>query len=135
MRKLNSLFDRLRKWTKADKGFTLIELVIVVAVIGLLTAIAIPAYNAPQQQASENTVKSAATTGFQAMQGYFASGDDYVTAKPKLIKLNPTGGGKGIYYTVTGTGADNLFVQANIDSTTSKPYAIYSSRDGLVLTK
>lgn len=42
--------------TKNENGFTLIELVIVVAVIGILTAIAIPSYGAIQKMAKQASV-------------------------------------------------------------------------------
>jgi len=41
-----------------EKGFTLIELMIVVVVIGLLAAIAIPNYRASENRAREASVKS-----------------------------------------------------------------------------
>lgn len=61
---------------EAEDGFTLIELVIVVAVIGILTAIAIPTYGFIQKTARQNTLDQNALSIVTDFEVAVANGKD-----------------------------------------------------------
>jgi len=76
------------RYNKAKKGFTLVEIMIVVVIIGLLAAMAIPAFNKIRESASEKTVVNDARQLAGAAQQYLMDNPD---VDPVTIAVNTDG--------------------------------------------
>jgi type IV pilus assembly protein PilE len=66
------------------RGFTLIELMIVVAIIGILAAIAFPAYNQSVRKSRRSDAKAALLDLAQREERYLSTANQYTTSAPLL---------------------------------------------------
>lgn len=69
---------RLSKLSRAT-GFTLIELMITVAILGILISIALPSYNKSVIKTRRTDVQQAVEAHAQALERYFTTNGRYVT--------------------------------------------------------
>ena len=67
----------LMKKARSEKGFTLIEVVVVVSIIGILAGIAVPRYSNYRQQAEQNADRLTAKVVQTALQLYYVEQGSY----------------------------------------------------------
>ena len=103
---LHTLKSKLRSSEKFEDedGFTLIELVIVVAIIGILTSIAIPTFGSIQENARIGTGETTAKNTYAALVTVKQGLDSEMTPAKVLEKAN--------------SNSDELAVSVNSDWTT-----------------
>ena len=102
------------KKNSGSAGFTLIELMIVVAIVGLLAAIALPSYQSYIARGNRAAARAQLSQAAQYMQRFYAANDRYdadrtgsqtiwATMPPALMKA-PTEGTQ--LYEISNTGAN-----------------------------
>lgn len=105
------MFKAINKMGKNEKGFTLVELLIVIAIIAILAAIAIPQFAQYRQKAAASTAAGALTQCLSDLNAKYA--DDGSTTSltctvgtsTAALALTPTSGiiaVTGLTYTVKG---------------------------------
>lgn len=90
---------------KRSRGFTLAELMIAVAVVGILAAAAVPSYREHIAASRRTDAKSALLAVAQAMERHYTERGTYVGATLGTTGLYPTTSPQG-YYTLSIASQD-----------------------------
>ena len=87
------MLNKLRNRAQDEKGFTLIELLVVILIIGILAAIALPAFLNQRSKAQDTEAKSAARTAQTALETFYTDEQTYSGATSgaggKLVGIEP----------------------------------------------
>ena len=84
---LRVLAERRYKDRLIDKGFTLVELIVVVVIIGILSAIAVPAFNASADKAKQKEATTLLSSYVKAAQAYYSENSSWPTTRAQLSQF------------------------------------------------
>src|SRR4051794_9190416 len=125
------MLHKLSQRARDEKGFTLIELLVVILIIGILAAIALPAFLNQRGKAQDTEAKSQARTAQTAMETLYTDEQSYATGtKAKLVAIEPALGQGKATLTVGTAASDNYAVTST--SVTGDTFTITKASDGTV---
>jgi type IV pilus assembly protein PilE len=105
---------------RLNNGFTLIELVIAIAIIGILVSIAYPSYQSTILKSRRVDAEGALMGFANAMERYYTVNNAY-----------PSAGTTGIYAATSPVDGGTAYYQLSITSSTTSTYQLQASPIGI----
>ena len=110
----------IRGKTASNKGFTLIEVMIVVAIIGILAAVAYPSYQDHVRKSRRAEAQSALMGLAAAMERHFTATNSYTGAGAGGSDT----GAPGIYYDKVPKDGGTAYYNLTIDSASASAFVV-----------
>ena len=104
----------MNQWAPKQKGFTIVELLIVIVVIAILAAITIVAYNGIQTRARNTQVTAGVNVYYKAITEYYAVYSIYPGSTNLRACLGSGYPSDQCWNGVSGTVATNATIDANL---------------------
>src|SRR5438045_9712881 len=122
------MLSKLRERSQGESGFTLVELLVVMLILGLLAAIAIPAFFNQRDKARDAQAKVYDRTAETAMETYATDNGGVYTGANAAALVNEES-------TLSGATISAVTVPAGAPDTTNKSYKVsVTSSTGNVFT-